>query len=87
MWKTTMETTEDITKLTVAMKIPYPVVSLSSSKTESAPKEENNMKIAMKAKKAGTILFNLSIYLFPKKQATKPATIDKSAKKVEDQMS
>jgi hypothetical protein len=70
-----------------AMVISYPVVSLSSSKTESAPKEESDMKTRMKDAMGGTIISILVIHFHPKKQRTKPPTKCKPAQMIEESRS
>jgi hypothetical protein len=41
----------------IAMMIPYPVVTLSASRTEKIPKEESNMTTKMRDTMVGKIIF------------------------------
>ena len=55
--QTVIKTTMIITMPTIAMMIPYPVVTLSASRTEKIPKEESNMTTKMREPMAGKIIF------------------------------
>ena len=64
-----------ITKPTIAMMTPFPVVSTFSSRTENRPKEESITVMKRKAKRAGTPMYTQSISWPPKKQVAIPAAI------------
>ena len=68
-------TTVLITKPTIAWMMPFPVVGLSSSRTEKVPKEESKTVTKRKAKRAGTPMYTQSIIWPPKKQVAMPAAI------------
>jgi hypothetical protein len=54
---TAIATTVQITKPTIALTTPLPVVSLSASSTEKVPKEETITATKRKAKRAGTPMY------------------------------
>ena len=64
-----------IAKPTIAWMMPFPVVSLFSSRTEKRPKEESITVTKRKAKRAGTPIYTQSIIVPPKKQVAIPAAI------------
>ena len=51
---TAIATTVQMTKPAIALTTPFPVVSLSASRTEKVPKEETVTATKRKAKRAGT---------------------------------
>ena len=68
-----------ITKPTIAMMTPFPVVSFSDSRTEKVPREERITATKRKAKIAGTQKYKYSTIWPPKKQEAIPIAIKISA--------